>query len=641
MMRDRLLQIRKLLSPNGSVWVHCDDSEQAYLKVMMDEVLGRQNFVATVIWEKADSPRMDAQWFSGRHDYLIVYGGSAAVVVNGFAYEPSAAEHYDRVDRSGRPYYLKPLRAMGGQGSTRSARPTLWYSLKAPDGTEVWPIARDGSQGCWRWSRERVEREPDRIAWIDGKRGWQPYYRVYGDAAGRRPPETLWNAADVGSNRTSKNEIRRLFPDAAPFKTPKPERLMERIIHIASSPGDIVLDCFAGSGTTAAVAHKMGRSWVTVEWSAETVETFTRPRIERVVASDAPGGTTETAGWQGGGGFRVLDVAPSMFAEVDGRVWLADWAVDRELAEATAAQLGYDFEADPPFAGRKGRTRLAVVDGLVNGDVVALLAGALAPDEKIVICETAIDPDATPLLRELRRGLADAEDPRLDPRRVPHRAGVAGGRRRAQAGARAGRCVTGVSTDTRLSVDEDAIEAIAARLDLREPNREALRSVAYMVSQHHDVERRPPPFEGVVDAATGVGKTYIIGAGIDYYAERGHRNFAVVTPGRTILEKTIGNFTPGHPKSLLEGMEAEPLVVTSENFATVDHAEPDRVRLYVFTVQSLVRPTGRQGRRTHTFHELLGEAFYAYLRELDDLILFADEHHVYYGPAFLGKRSAT
>ena len=131
-----------------------------------------------------------------------------------------------------------------------------------------------------------------------------------------------------------------------------------------------------------------------------------------------------------------------------------------------------------------------------------------------------------------------------------------------------------------------------------------------MLSQHVDVERRPPPFEAVIDAATGVGKTYIMAAAIDYFAARGHSSFAIVAPGRTILEKTVANFTPGHRRSLLGGMEVEPLVVTSENFATVDHAEPDRVRLYVFTVQSLVKPTGKQGRKTHTFHESLGEAFY-------------------------------
>lgn len=187
---------------------------------------------------------------------------------------------------------------------------------------------------------------------------------------------------------------------------------------------------------------------------------------------------------------------------------------------------------------------------------------------------------------------------------------------------------------TVLDVDVGLIEAISARLDLRAPNKEALESIAYCISQHYDVDGLGPPFEGVVDAATGVGKTFIIAAALEYYAARGHRSFAVIAPGRTILEKTIDNFTAGHAKSLLPGMEVEPLVVTTETFAQMDHAEDDRARLYVFTVQSLTKPSQKQGKKTHEFHESLGEAFYARLQGLDDLIVFADEHHSYYGEVF-------
>jgi adenine-specific DNA-methyltransferase len=239
---------------------------------------------------------------------------------------------------------------------------------------------------------------------------------------------------------------------------------MQRIIQIATNPGDIVLDCFAGSGTTAAVAHKMGRRWVTVERSPETVATFALPRLQKVVAGEDPGGITTievptgeglpdgvTAGeakaaakvldamakagvfdtvggvdadrlravskmlraadkmrtetvWTGGGGFRVFDVGPSMFAVTAGRVYLADWATNGALAEAIAAQYGYPYVSDPPFAGRKGRTRLAVVDGLVNEGVARLLIDALSPGEKVAICGTAIDPDLRAILRELRPG---------------------------------------------------------------------------------------------------------------------------------------------------------------------------------------------------------------------------------------------
>lgn len=239
---------------------------------------------------------------------------------------------------------------------------------------------------------------------------------------------------------------------------------MQRIIQIATNPGDVVLDCFVGSGTTAAVAHKMGRRWVAIEREADTLEAFTLPRLQKVVAGEDPGGittveellgedlsdgiksgnaraaakvinslfkagalndvddlteetvkelakalraadktTTETI-WHGGGGFCVLDVAPSMFAADDGLVFLADWMTNGALAEATAAQLGFAYEDSPPFAGRKGRTRLAVVDGVVNEAVARILVSALPEEERVVVCGTGIDTDARPVLRELRPG---------------------------------------------------------------------------------------------------------------------------------------------------------------------------------------------------------------------------------------------
>ncbi len=180
--------------------------------------------------------------------------------------------------------------------------------------------------------------------------------------------------------------------------------MLQRIIQIATNPNDIVLDPFLGSGTTAAVAHKMGRRWVGVERSAETLDTFVLPRLTGVIVGEESGGITEQAGWTGGGGFRVLDVAASMFDEDEGTVYLAEWATNSRLAEACAAQLHYEFEPEAPFAGRRGRTRLAVVDGLVNEDAVRLLVANLPDDERLVVCGTAVDPAARTVLRELRRG---------------------------------------------------------------------------------------------------------------------------------------------------------------------------------------------------------------------------------------------
>lgn len=188
------------------------------------------------------------------------------------------------------------------------------------------------------------------------------------------------------------------------------------------------------------------------------------------------------------------------------------------------------------------------------------------------------------------------------------------------------------------SIDVGRIAAITARLKLRSPNREALESIIAETIQHYTIDREPPPFEAVVDSATGVGKTYILAAAIDYFASDDVRNFAIIAPGRTILEKTVANFTPGNPKSLLDGMDAQPVVITSDNFASpsIRAALDDQtqVKLFVFTVQALIKPDSKVGRRTHKFQEGLGEALYAHLQSLLDLTVFADEHHAYYGSSF-------
>ncbi len=190
-----------------------------------------------------------------------------------------------------------------------------------------------------------------------------------------------------------------------------------------------------------------------------------------------------------------------------------------------------------------------------------------------------------------------------------------------------------------LNLFEDAIAEIAARLDLREPNREAVRTINAAVSQYYDVEEQQPPFEAVIDSATGVGKTYILAGAMELFAGAyGVRDFVIVTPGRTILEKTKDNFTPGHAKSLLGPMSFQPVVITSENFATpaMRAAMDDdaQVKIYLFTVQSLIRPESKTGRKTHKFQEGLGTEFYGHLQSVGRLVVFADEHHCYYGPAF-------
>ena len=211
MMRDRLVILRRLLSEDGSLWITINDNESHYLKVLCDEIFGRVNFVANVIWEKADSPRMDAQFFSYRHDNILVYKKDIKIgSLNRLAVTDDALKHYDKVDDQGRRYYTKPLRAMGGQGDTRAARPTLYFSINAPDGTEVYPKKQDGTDGAWRWKKEKIKEDWQRIDWVRGKNGWTPYYRIYADNVSVRPAETIWTHEDVGSNRTAKSEQKQL-----------------------------------------------------------------------------------------------------------------------------------------------------------------------------------------------------------------------------------------------------------------------------------------------------------------------------------------------------------------------------------------------------------------------------------------------
>lgn len=190
-----------------------------------------------------------------------------------------------------------------------------------------------------------------------------------------------------------------------------------------------------------------------------------------------------------------------------------------------------------------------------------------------------------------------------------------------------------------LRLFSETVDELASRLDLREPNKAAVETIAAEVSQRYDVEGKAAPLEAVIVSATGVGKTYILIAAMELFAAAyGVRDFVIVTPGRTILNKTKDNFTPGHQKSLLGPMSFQPVVITSDNFNTpamrAAMNDPLQVKVYLFTVQALINPESNVARKTHKFQEGLGEEFYTHLQSIEQLVVFADEHHTYYGPAF-------
>lgn len=405
LLRDRLTQIQRLLAPDGSVWVHLDDVEAHRARCVLDEVFGAENFVATIVWQKATGTRKTD--IASTHDYLLVYAPNRqrfASSRNGLVRTESQMARFKNPDDDPRGPWRQGADSMApGPGAD--------YPITLPSGRTVRPL--EGSH--WRYSKEKFEQALLAGRVYFGRGGDSlPIVKSYlNEVTDSVTPSTWWPATEVGSNQEAKRDhLSKLFPGVAPFDTPKPERLLERVIHIGSNPGDIVLDCFGGSGTAAAVAHKMGRRWVTSEVSAATISTFLRPRLELVVKGEDPGGVTESVGWEGGGGFTHVEVGPSMFEDVDGTVVMADWAVGGELTEAVAAQLEFELAPEGPLAGRKGRKRLAVVDGMVTGAVVEHLVGLIGDDETLLVVGRALAPGVEDRVRELRSGSRARKIPR-------------------------------------------------------------------------------------------------------------------------------------------------------------------------------------------------------------------------------------
>jgi len=248
-MNKRLKIAKKLLSDKGVIFISIDDNEQANLKLLCDEILGATNLIANIIWEKADSPRMDAKIISSRHDFIVTYAKNIATLPLNKLKVSDVPTHYNKTDERGRKYYLKPLRYMGN-ADKREDRPNMYFPIIAPDGTSVLPIRADGSDGRWRWSREKVEEEKNRLEFVKTKTGWSVNTRLYADNMSDIPVETLWYNKDVESNRQAIATIKQIFGSEKTFTNPKPVKLIQRIIQITGDDSSVVLDFFAGSGTT-------------------------------------------------------------------------------------------------------------------------------------------------------------------------------------------------------------------------------------------------------------------------------------------------------------------------------------------------------------------------------------------------------
>lgn len=308
MMWPRLELLRELLAEVGSIWVNIDDYESHYLKVMMDEVFGRRNFIANLVWQKRTS-RENRKAIGSAHDHIFVFARKDATNWKNYRnLEPDTDAGYSNPDNDPKGRWRSiPFSAQG-------FRPNQMYKIETPKG-----VMLDPPKGrCWGATEPEFLRHlsEGRVYWPKGGAG-RPRIKKYEWEDSGLAPMTWWTASESGDNQRAKKEILALFEDEDIFDTPKPERLLERILHIATNPGDLVLDSFLGSGTTAAVAQKMGRRYVGIEMGDHAV-THCAPRLQKVIDGEQ-GGISKAQNWQGGGGFRFYRLGPPVFTE-DGQI---------------------------------------------------------------------------------------------------------------------------------------------------------------------------------------------------------------------------------------------------------------------------------------------------------------------------------
>lgn len=388
LMRDRLEIIGKLLADDGSLWITIDDNEAHYLKVLCDEVFGRQNFVANVIWQKNFAPKSSARHLSVSHDHLLVVARNANTWVRNL--QPRSGTQDDRYknpDNDNRGAWISD------QLTARNPYSRGLYSVRCPSGRliEGPPKGR-----YWAISEERFwELDADRRIWW-GKDGnnMPRLKRFLSDVQEGIVPQTIWTHEEVGHTQEAKKELLAHATDVDEvFMTPKPERLLKRVLEIATKPNDIVLDSFAGTGTTGAVAHKMGRRWVMVELG-EHCHTHIIPRLRKVVDAQDPGGVTEAVGWKGGGGFRYFRLAPSLLEKDK---W-GNWVINSQyngamLAEALCKLEGFVYAPSDFLYWQHGhsteRDFIYVTTAHLNHEQLQQLSDEVGPDRTLLVLCTA------------------------------------------------------------------------------------------------------------------------------------------------------------------------------------------------------------------------------------------------------------
>ena len=307
LIRERLVILRNLLADNGSIWITIDNNEAHYLKVVCDEIFMRKNFVSDISWHKRVSPANDAKYFSADHDHILVYAKNKEFFKpNRLKNSESQLKNFKNVDNDPRGPWNSSAYTCA---KNADERPNLYYPIKNPNtGEEIWPKRTR----VWAYGEEtHLDNERNGLVyWGKDGKGSMPRIKKFLSNSKCVVPRSLWTYDETGHNQESNLEMLELFPDN-PFSTPKPEKLIKRVLEIATEPKDLVLDSFAGSGTTGAVAQKMLRKWIMIELE-DTCHTHVRPRLKKVIDGEDQGGISKSVNWQGGGGFRYYKLAPSL-----------------------------------------------------------------------------------------------------------------------------------------------------------------------------------------------------------------------------------------------------------------------------------------------------------------------------------------
>ncbi len=389
LMNQRLKILRNLLNNDGSIWISIDDDECHYLKVLCDEVFGRQNFINNVIWEKKYSPQNDAKWLSDSHDHILVYAKNKEI------WRPNLLPRSEKQNK----YYK--YNDNDGSGLWRSdnvlvksfSQSGVFPIINPNTGKEYWPP--EGS--CYRFNKETADKYLNENRFYFGKdgKGAPQLKRYLTEVKQGITAKTIFFRDEVGDNQEAKKEVR-AFNAKSIFSTPKPERLLERILFLGSNEGDLVLDSFLGSGTTAGVAHKMGRRYIGIELGGHAV-THCFPRLKAVVDGEQ-GGISKAVNWKGGGGFKFYELAPPLLTiDAYGNLIISKEYDAQMLAAAMAKQEGFKYQPDENKYWKQGYSSeqdyIFTTTQYLTRPMLDAIAGDLLAEESLLICCTQFESD--------------------------------------------------------------------------------------------------------------------------------------------------------------------------------------------------------------------------------------------------------